>query len=96
MPGTRSCCLVDVSGRYGNVRSECRDERGFHAGSSKFFVLFSDPRVGSDPRGAGTIRTPRQAAVSKFERGGYAGQIRGVDPRVSQKHPAGHGGLARE
>ena len=69
MPGTRSCCLVGVSGRYDNrIRSEYRDERGFHARSGKFRTRYHfrtrGSIRGSDSRGAGTRRTLRQAAIS--------------------------------
>ena len=64
------------------------------------FVSFSDAQVGS----AGLNREAParwqgpsvQAAVYKFEKGKPAGQIRGFDPQVSQKQPAGHGGLTRD
>ena len=61
------------------------------------FVSFSDPRVGSAGPTPGRRHDKGPAAGScKFEKGESAGQTGGFDPRVSQKQPAGHGGLTRE
>ena len=70
------------------MRSEHRDATGFRAGSGKFCIIFGP---------AGRIRGSGPPAGSckceKGESAESAGQIRGFDPRVSQKQPAGHGGL---
>ena len=94
MPGTRSCCLVDASGSYDNIRSEYRDLRGFHAGSGKFCIVFGP---GGIPQDAGTTRTLQQAAMSLKKANPQArsmGSTRGsaktnrgswwLDPRVTQ------------
>ena len=53
----------------------------------------SDPRV--PPARRWRDKDP-PAGSYKFEKSLSAGQIRTFDPRVSQKQPAGHGGLTRE
>ena len=56
-------------------------------------VSFSNPRV--RPARRRHDKYP-PAGSCQFEKGESTGQIRGFDPRVSQKQPAGHGGLTRE
>ena len=58
------------------------------------FVSFSDPWVGPAARRRQDKDPP--AGICKCEKGESAGQIRGFDPRVGRKQPAGHGGLTRE
>ena len=61
--------------------------------SYHFRTRRSDPRV----RSAGRRQDKGSPADScKLAKDESAGQIRGSDPRASQKLPAGHGGLTRE
>ena len=60
------------------------------AGSGNFCIFYVRMRE-SDPRGACTA----MALSCKFEKSGFAGQIHGIEPRVSRKQLAGRDGLTR-
>ena len=95
MLGTIEVAAWCLSGRYDNTQSEYRPgtiEAFMQEATS--FVSCSDPRA--RPAGRRHDNKSPPAGSCKFVEGEPAGQIRGFFPRLSQKQPAGHDGLARE
>ena len=83
IPFLDAMITCDRSTARGRERLSCRKRQVLYS------IIFGPAGRRHDSKGP-------PAGSCKFEKGESAGQIRGFDPRISQKQPAGHGGLTRE